>query len=328
MPSAARPPVSSCPRRAPSTDRPATGRADPGDVPGSVLSVEGHTKGRKGREGRKRGKKRERRDTPSPREALADVRIRVPSRGNRRLESLMSAVNEDEQLKAWWLVAQANANRLGMSDHSWIHVQIVVNIALRLFRLLSRRGVEPDIVSRYGMKPQDAEVVIAAACLMHDTGMSIHRADHESYSLFLAARKLDELLANTYEEPERAIVIAEAEHAIIGHRRSGNPLTVEAGIVRVADALDMAEGRSRMPFEQGETNIHSLSAAAIERVEIKSGKERAVRIEIEMNNSAGIFQVDELLAQKLRGSGLEDEIEVIARIEAEHEKRLVPVFKI
>ena len=51
-------------------------------------------------------------------------------------------------------------------------------------------------------------------------------------------------------------------------------------------------------------------------------------IEIAMNNSAGIFQVDELLATKLRGSGLEEHVEVVARIEAEHEKRLVPVFRI
>ena len=53
-----------------------------------------------------------------------------------------------------------------------------------------------------------------------------------------------------------------------------------------------------------------------------------MRIEIDMNNSAGVFQVDELLATKLRGSGLEEQIEVVARIEAEHEKRLVPVFRI
>ena len=37
-----------------------------------------------------------------------------------------------------------------------------------------------------------------------------------------------------------------------------------------------------------------------------------------MNNSAGVFQVDDLLATKLRGSGLEDYIEVVARIDAEH----------
>ena len=115
---------------------------------------------------------------------------------------------------------------------------------------------------------------------------------------------------------------------MIGHRRHGEPLTVEAGVVRVADALDMAKGRSRMPFESGRTNIHSLSAAAIDEVRIEPGEDRAVRIEIDMNNSSGIFQVDELLATKLRGSGLEDRLEVIARIDAEHEKRLVPVFRI
>jgi uncharacterized protein len=47
-----------------------------------------------------------------------------------------------------------------------------------------------------------------------------------------------------------------------------------------------------------------------------------------MNNSSGLFQVDELLATKLRGSGLEEHVEVVARIDAEHEKRLLQVFRI
>ena len=262
------------------------------------------------------------------RDAVEPMRIKVPTRGNRCLEDFLAAANADDQLKAWWHVAQANANRLHMSDHSWIHIQIVTNIALRIFRLLHRRGVEPDTVRIHGMRPQDAEVVIAAGCLLHDVGMSIHRTDHEAYSLFLAADKLTDLLAGAYDEPERSVLAAEAMHAIIAHRRRGDPFTVEAGIVRVADALDMAEGRSRLPFESGRPNIHSLSAAAIEAVKIEHGEEKAVRIEIDMNNSAGIFQVDELLATKLRGSGLEEQIEVVARIDAEHEKRLVPVFRI
>ena len=77
---------------------------------------------------------------------------------------------------------QVNADRRDMSDHSWVHIQIVVNIALRLFRLLDRAGVEPAMVAEHGMRARDAEVVIAAACLFHDTGMSIHRTDHEQYS--------------------------------------------------------------------------------------------------------------------------------------------------
>ena len=254
--------------------------------------------------------------------------IRVPSRGNRRLEALLGAANADDRLRAWWYMQQVSAERLGMSDHSWVHVQIVINIALRLFRLLNRAGVEPAMVADHGMRPHDAEVVVAAACLFHDTGMSIHRTDHEAYSLFLAADRLPLLLEGVYDEPELTVVTSEALHAVIGHRRRGDPLTIEAGIVRVADALDLAAGRSRVPFETRRPNIHSLSAAAIDEVKIEPGEDRAVSIEIQMNNSAGVFQVDELLATKMRGSGLEEHVEVVARIDAEHEKRLVPVFRI
>jgi metal-dependent HD superfamily phosphatase/phosphodiesterase len=225
-------------------------------------------------------------------------------------------------------MAHVNAGRLGMSDHSAVHIQIVLNIALRLFRLLNKRGVEPVMVTDHEMTTGDAEVVIAAGALLHDIGMSVHRTDHEEYSLFLAADKLPDLLEGVYAEPERSVIVAESLHAIIGHRRRGDPFTLEAGVLRVADALDLSQGRSRVPFEQGRPNIHSLSAAAINEVKISAGREKAVRIEIDMNNSSGVFQVDELLATKLRGSGIEDHIEVIARIEAEHEKRLVPVFRI
>jgi uncharacterized protein len=265
----------------------------------------------------------------APREALAQVRIRAPTRGNRRLERLLEVVNADEQVKAWWHVSAVNATRrLRMSDHSWVHIQIVLNTGLRLARLLFRRGVQPSVRVDYGMSDHDAEVVIAAASLLHCVGMSIHRDDHERFSLFLSADKLPGLLATIYDEPDRTIIASEALHAIVGHRRKGAPFTVEAAIVRIADALDMARGRSRVPFEAGYQNIHSLSAYAIEEVKISPGRDRAVRVEIQMSNSAGIFQVDELLATKLRGSGLEEHIEVIARIDAEHEQRLLTVFRI
>jgi metal-dependent HD superfamily phosphatase/phosphodiesterase len=259
---------------------------------------------------------------------LPDLSIRIPSRGNRKLERLLTAANGDGRLRAWWYMQQVNADRRDMSDHSVVHIQIVANIALRLFRLLTRAGVEPAMVADHGMSARDAEVVITAACLFHDTGMSIHRTDHEQYSLFLASDRMPQLLEGIYEEPELTVVTSEALHAVIGHRRRGDPITAEAGIVRVADALDMASGRSRIPFETRRPNIHSISAAAIDAVRIEPGEERAVRVEIEMNNSSGLFQVDELLATKLRGSGIEEHIEVVAEIDAEHEKRLVPVFRI
>jgi metal-dependent HD superfamily phosphatase/phosphodiesterase len=265
-----------------------------------------------------------------PAEAVAEMRIRAPTRGNRRLEQLLARVNDDAQVKAWWHVSAVNATRrLGMSDHSWVHIQVVLNLGLRLARLLFKRGVTASAVDDHGLHERDAEVIIAAACLFHCVGMSIHRADHEAYSLFLTDDKLRELLEEVYDEPVRTVIVAEALHAIIGHRSEGAPpFTVEAGILRVADALDMARGRSRVPYESGHRNIHSLSAYAIEEVRLGAGEDKAVRVEIKMSNSAGIYQVDELLATKLRGSGLEPHVEVVARIEAEHEERLLEVFRI
>jgi metal-dependent HD superfamily phosphatase/phosphodiesterase len=264
----------------------------------------------------------------TPGEAIGASRVKAPTRGNRKLEALLEGINADRQVHAWWHMAQVNSERLGMSDHSWVHVQIVLNIALRLFRLLTKAGVEPAMVADHGMRDRDAEVVVAAGALLHDVGMSIHRADHEAYSLWLAERKLRDLLEGVYDEPERTVVIAESLHAIIGHRRRGEPYTVEAGVVRVADALDMAQGRSRLPVEAGQMGIHAISAAAIDSVDISAGKDRAVRIEITMNNSAGIFQVDDLLATKLRDTPLADHVEVIASVEGESEKRLLTEFRI
>jgi len=263
-----------------------------------------------------------------PAEAVESPAVRAPTRGNRRLEALLAGVNDDSEVRAWWHMAQVTSERLGMSDHSWVHVQIVLNIALRLLRLLVKAGVSPALVSDHGMPDRDAEVVVAGGALLHDVGMSIHRVDHESFSLFLAERKLRELLADLYEEPERTVVVSETLHTIIGHRRRGEPYTVEAGVVRVADALDMAQGRSRLPVESGRMGIHSISAAAVDEVTISAGAERAVRVEIEMNNSAGIFQVDDLLATKLRGTPLEEHVEVVASIEGETEKRLLTEFRI
>jgi uncharacterized protein len=264
----------------------------------------------------------------TPAEAIEGARVRAPTRGNRRLEALLDGVNADPELRGWWHMAQVTSERLGMSDHSWVHVQIVLNIGLRLLRLLAKAGVEPAMVTDHGMGRRDGEVVVAAGALLHDVGMSIHRTDHEAYSLFLAEPKLRQLLEGVYDEPERTVVVSEALQAIIGHRRRGEPYTLEAGVVRVADALDMAHGRSRVPVESGRIGIHALSAAAIDEVAIETGTDRAVRVEIKMNNSAGVFQVDDLLATKLRGTPLESHLEVVATIEGETEKRLLTEFRL
>ena len=91
---------------------------------------------------------------------------------------------------------------------------------------------------------------------------------------------------------------------------------------------DMAEGRSRIPFQAGKVNIHSVSASAIEQIKIEKGESKPIRIVVRMSNSAGIFQLDELLKDKLEGSGLEPYVEVEAMIKGEAEKKLIQTFRI
>ena len=257
------------------------------------------------------------------------VKMAVPDRHNRKLQRLMELVNADDDFYALLLAANVTAiERLRMTDHGPVHVKIVMNIGVRLLRLLMEAGVRPGVVSEYQLDTDDAEVVVALAALLHDLGMSIHREDHESFSLFIADGKLREYLGALYEPRTATILRSEVLHAIIAHRAGGVPLTVEAGVVRVADALDMAKGRSRIPFEAGSVSIHSVSAAAVDAVRLGRGQEKAVRITIQINNSAGVYQLDQLLRKKLAGSGLEKYVEVEAMLDesTEGEKRLFRSF--
>ena len=255
--------------------------------------------------------------------------INVPARHNPTLAELVDRVNGDDELYALWVAQNVNAvERLEISDHGPVHVQIVANSALRLLRLLMDAGVEPALVADYGFGQDDAEVLVVLGALFHDVGISVHRDGHEAYSLFVAQPKLKSLLGEFYDPAEATILRSEILHAVISHRAGGDPLTLEAGILKVADALDMAEGRSRIPFESGSMSIHSVSAAAIEAVHIGPGEDQPVRVRVDMTNSAGVFQLDELLRRKLRGSGLEPYLQVEAHIEGKSEKRLLEGFRL
>jgi metal-dependent HD superfamily phosphatase/phosphodiesterase len=87
---------------------------------------------------------------------------------------------------------------------------------------------------------------------------------------------------------------------------------MEAGVVRVADALDMESGRSRIPYERGGRGINTVSSQAIQQVSLQPGNGVPVLVEIEMTNAAGVYQVDNLLKAKLRDSGLSEHVRIVA----------------
>jgi len=251
------------------------------------------------------------------------VELKIPSRNNNKLQMLVERINADRELVQMWKCANINAvDRSGISDHGEVHIRIVANAALRIIRLLVKGGVEPSAVTHHGLTGEDAELIVVLAACLHDTGISVHRDHHERYSLFIAFRKVRELLDGIYDEPELTTMVSETLHAIVAHGADAECLTIEAGVVKLADATDMTEGRSRIPFEAGKINIHSVSAQAVDEVIIVRGQNKPVCIEVKLANSAGIFQVDELLRKKLKYTPLTPFVEVVARIEGETERRL------
>jgi metal-dependent HD superfamily phosphatase/phosphodiesterase len=219
-------------------------------------------------------------------------------------------------------------DRLGYTDHGPTHVRIVANSALKILRILINNKVVPSIVKNYGMKNEDAEVVVVLGSIFHDLGMIVTRVGHEQISALFAAEFIEKHLKQIYNEEETAIMTSEALHAVVSHEVPRKPLTVEAGIVGIADALDMEEGRARIPFQSGKVDIHSVSALSIKKVEIQEGKDKPITVKISMSNPAGVFQIDELLKPRIVNSGLQPYIHVTAEIMGEREPRILSKFEI
>ena len=230
-----------------------------------------------------------------------------------RLNEVLDRIASDPEIAAYLEAQNVNpVARKGYNDHGAKHVEIVRDRALRLYDLLKNGGVEFNGARQQGLDEADEPVIVALAATLHDIGHVVHRHDHPYYSIPLAADLLDDLLPAFYDVADRVRMKAEVLHAILCHHTEELPLTLEAGVVRIADGLDMERGRSRVPYEEGGRGINTVSSQAIERVSLREGDETPVQVVIRMNNAAGVYQVDSLLKAKIDGSLLEDRIRTVA----------------
>jgi metal-dependent HD superfamily phosphatase/phosphodiesterase len=254
---------------------------------------------------------------------MAAYVFNIPFRDNSKLKHIIDEVKKDVKLQTLWRCSNVMAiDRLSYTDHGPTHVKIVANSALKLLRILVEKKVMPSIVENYRMKNEDAEVVVVLGSIFHDLGMTVTRDGHELYSALLASGFVEKYLQDIYSEEDRTIILSEVLHAVVCHEEPRKPLTLEAGIVRVADALDMEKGRARIPFQAGKVDIHSVSALSIEKVSIQEGDEKLVTLNITMSNPAGIFQIDNLLKPRIENSGLANYIHVVAQVTGEERKIL------
>ena len=230
-----------------------------------------------------------------------------------RLNELLPALTTDPEITT--LVAAQNVNpvtRMHYNDHGPKHVEIIRNRALQLYELLKDAGIECNAATDHGLDESFEPVIIALAATLHDIGHVVHRKDHPYYSIPPAADILDRFLGERFETETAVQLKSEVLHAIVCHHVEETPLTIEAGIIRVADGLDMERGRSRTPYEHGGRGINTISSRAIEAVRVEAGSDTPVVVEIEMTNAAGVYQVDHLLHAKLTDSLLEEHISVVA----------------
>ncbi|MFH0798182.1 MAG: HD domain-containing protein [Candidatus Woesearchaeota archaeon] len=238
------------------------------------------------------------------------------SQGNEKLRKIIGIVNSDEELSTYWKCQNITAiDRLHINDHGPTHMKIVAENAFRILRILREFGIKMSIEKDYGMGYDDAEVVVFLSSIMHDLGMVIHRHDHHIFSEMIAMPILERILKKIYKDSQRVIVTSEVLHSIYSHEKEIKPLTIEASVMRISDALDMTKGRGRIPYIIGSISIHSVSAMAIQKVEIEKGtKEKPIAIKILMNDTAGVFQVNDLLKSKIKNTPMEGMIRVVAEI--------------
>ncbi|HDH63416.1 MAG TPA: phosphohydrolase [Firmicutes bacterium] len=236
-------------------------------------------------------------------------------------------VNDPEVRADWDLANFIAVKKLKYNDHGEVHAKIVCASALKMLDLLIERGITPDFVKEGGGDIDDDHLIVLSAALLHDIGNQIYRNNHPLHSTYLAIPILDRLLPEIYSDLEkRTEVRGFILNAIYAHDADIPDYTIEAAVVGIGDATDMTKGRGRMAFDLGSLSIHTVSALSIERVLILRGKEKPIEIIVEMTNSSGIFQVEEILGEKIIGGPLEELLSLRANLvpgETNYDKRIV-----
>lgn len=234
------------------------------------------------------------------------------------LEKIYRLLEEDIEVQE--LLRMSNVmtvTRLKYNDHGVVHSRIVSGAALEIFDILTGKGIVPSSIrDKISSSMEEAKIIVLMAAYLHDIGNSIHRTNHEMLGALLAKDIIHRILKEAIRGPLKKIIALRQEimQAIYATEYNVKSLTVEGGIVKIADGTDMSMGRARVPYKLGKLDMHAMSALSIKSVEIDSGETRPLKITINMENMAGLFQVEEVLMPKIYTSSIENHVEIWLRV--------------
>ncbi|MDR2101869.1 MAG: phosphohydrolase [Treponema sp.] len=267
----------------------------------------------------------------SPKEITLDNRIieslTALTQSGKAVEAAKLALGDDEIRALQEYANTVSIKRLGYNDHGPVHMRTVALNTVIMSGLLRKAGIRMSLETEECGVFEDSLTALILAAVVHDTGMSVSRQDHEIHSAYLAYPILDRILREVYggDIQKRIMVRSLALEAISGHMGNRIIHSLEAGVLLIADGCDMTKGRARIPMALAGSpkvgDIHKYSANSIEEVRISPGQERPIRIEIIMSSEIGLFQVEEVLLGKISASTAKGYIELYALVYDRKAKR-------
>lgn len=262
--------------------------------------------------------------------AAADNAIRADLAAYPRALAAYEALSSDPEAKANWDMSNyITMRKLGYNDHGRVHAFLTGAASTALTELLLEAEILPDIIESGVGDADDVFLTVILGTMLHDIGNQIHRVAHEAHGVALALPIIDRILAPIYSDPYKRIKIRSFILSSINcHDLNPAPLTIEGGITAVADGTDITKGRGRKAFALGSVDIHSISALAVDEVSIGKGRDKPILINVTMNNSGGIFQVEEVLAPKIIRTPMRQWVELRASIREEGEESILSRVKL
>lgn len=217
--------------------------------------------------------------------------------------------------------------RLGYNDHGPVHMRKTALNALIMFDLLCQAEIKFCLEEEKIGTVEESKVAVLISSLLHDVGMSIGRDNHEFLGVILAMPIIERTLSEVYAEDieKKTIVRSLIVEGISGHMVTKDIHSLEAGLVLIGDGCDMEKGRARIVSLLSRIpqvgDIHKYSANSIQKVEIIKGDEKPIRIIVEMTESVGFFQIEEVLFPKILSNPVKPYIELYGQVTGEEMRR-------